>query len=149
MDYAFIDKYFAKQKAFAQSLAEKYPIFFGVARMPIEKDIPFMPIQLSIDVGEGWYPVVEEASAAIEKLNQETPNLEIQAHQIKEKFGGLRIYTNYTNDAVEEIITAAENKASVTCENCGAPAALRDDGWLSTLCDECNTKRLARKFGED
>jgi hypothetical protein len=142
----FYDKYFEKQKLFAQSLAEKYPIFFGIARMPIEKGIPFNPIQLSIDVDAGWWKIVEEASAAIEKLNQETPNMEIQATQIKEKFGGLRIYTNYTTDEVEAIIEEAEKKAAVTCETCGGPGSLKGGSWLYTLCDECFAKRQTRTF---
>lgn len=64
---------------------------------------------------------------------------EIKFIQIKEKFGGLRIYARNisadTSDRVNEIITLATNKSLITCDVCGKTGKLRNDnGWLRTRC---------------
>jgi len=66
--------------------------------------------------------------------------------QIKEKFGGLRIYVN-SSDLMEEdykkvmkIIRNAEDKSYKTCETCGKEGRLRRKGWMTVECDECNKK---------
>jgi hypothetical protein len=55
--------------------------------------------------------------------------------QVKEKFGGLRIYVNHADDAIRQRIEAAEQESFHTCEICGQPGKLREDA-LMTLCDE-------------
>lgn len=64
-----------------------------------------------------------------------------RAAQIKEKFGTLRFYMTHYTDKIDEIIKEAEKKSRITCEYCGKPGELRDDGWLFTLCDECEKER--------
>ena len=69
--------------------------------------------------------------------------------QVKEKFGGLRIYLDYYdsenphNVALGIAITNyAEWKAALICETCGKYGKLRKDKrWVLTLCDACNEKR--------
>ena len=68
----------------------------------------------------------------------------ITASQVKEKFGGLRFYTNGYNEAVSAMISMAESMSYRTCEVCGNPGRSNNYGWISTLCD---THRLER--GED
>lgn len=60
--------------------------------------------------------------------------------QIKEKFGGLRIYATVFKDSQSECISLTEEIASVTCEDCGARGTLRSGNWLRTLCDTHNTE---------
>ena len=43
---------------------------------------------LGLGVGEGWQPLIDELLCKLQALN--VPNLQII--QIKEKFGGLRVY---------------------------------------------------------
>jgi hypothetical protein len=57
--------------------------------------------------------------------------------QIKEKFGGLRVYLNGETPEMTAAIIEAERKSFETCEQCGAPGKLRRGGWISTLCDIC------------
>lgn len=83
--------------------------------------------------------------------------------QVKEKFGGLRIYYNLgeqpdyrpledidaTIDAEEilwnelvKIVSKAEKESFKTCQDCGQPGQLlNNSGWLMTLCPECFEKR--------
>ena len=49
--------------------------------------------------------------------------------QVKEKFGGLRVYMNQTTPGIDEAIDAATEQASTTCEKCGKKGSLREHGW--------------------
>ena len=62
--------------------------------------------------------------------------------QIKEKFGGLRVYIGYGSPQVFGRIEAAELESLRTCENCGEPGKLRKElDWLKTYCDRCAEER--------
>lgn len=55
--------------------------------------------------------------------------------QIKEKFGGLRIYTNGVDTEYDNYVEFAESMSYRCCEVCGAPGKPRNTGWTKTLCD--------------
>lgn len=65
--------------------------------------------------------------------------------QIKEKFGGLRFYTNglpsQIYDEIKGIIEMGESMSFHICEECGNKGRPNNDGWITTLCDECRGKR--------
>lgn len=86
-------------------------------------------------VGEGWWKILQ---ALHDGLTRESPNY--QASQVKEKFGGLRVYlVTYPTDEMARLIVEAEDWAATTCESCGEPGSLRTDRrWRKTLCDACN-----------
>lgn len=90
---------------------------------------------------DGWFKIVDELSAKLAKLG-------VQVVQVKEKFGGLRVYLDVTAPGAYELIHEAEQKSFVTCEFCGEPGKLGKSGyWQSTLCDkhrEEENKRRAR-----
>lgn len=91
------------------------------------------------ECGPGWHPLIKDALTKLEALD--IPNLAVL--QVKEKFGGLRIYLSSDNDETEAIIRAAEQEASETCEGCGSKenVELRGGGWLRTLCVQCEENR--------
>lgn len=60
----------------------------------------------------------------------------IEAVQVKEKFGTLRFYTNYSDEYIDGAISMAEHMSSITCETCGKPGELQGKGWLYTACEE-------------
>jgi hypothetical protein len=107
--------------------------------------------------GNGWYDIIDRLSARLEPLGT------VEAAQVKEKFGALRFYLDYTSPMDEEqrkevfkIVGEAEAESERTCEDCGKPAKLRSiDYWLTTLCEDCLgaaiTRRRLRleKFMED
>lgn len=64
------------------------------------------------------------------------------AVQIKEKFGGLRIYMAGNIEGMFDIIDKAERKSYKICEFCGAPGKTRDGSWIFTLCDKCNEENV-------
>lgn len=57
--------------------------------------------------------------------------------QIKEKYGTLRWYGNFTTEKLEKILRKYENLSEKTCIICGAPATKYTINWISPYCDEC------------
>jgi len=82
----------------------------------------------------GWKEIIIELTNKLEKID---PDFKI--HQIKEKFGGLRVYVEIkkSTDAYE-LINIAEQKSLSTCMLCGEKGSRRktSSGWIATFCDE-------------
>ena len=59
--------------------------------------------------------------------------------QLKEKYGGLRLYDNgyKSGSKVPDIISKYENISLRTCIICGEPATRITTGWISPFCDKC------------
>lgn len=62
---------------------------------------------------------------------------QVEAVQVKEKFGGLRFYIAGGNEKIDDLISFAESMSECTCEQCGRPGEQNKGGWISTLCGEC------------
>jgi hypothetical protein len=64
----------------------------------------------------------------------------IMIHDIKEKFGGIRIYGGF-NDEIYKIIEELEERLDKTCQECGKYSedvgSVKRGGWYSTECSEC------------
>lgn len=92
-------------------------------------------------VGSGWKHILELVYAG----KGLTPSVNIV--QVKEKFGGLRIYFD-SEDMDEyrrfgELVTLAEYMSARTCEYCGASGKIRRDlAWLKCLCKEHYEEKL-------
>lgn len=100
-------------------------------------------------VGVGWYQLVAEVLQPIEdengRLTWDAPDPScvklIEVAQIKEKFGGLRLYVDNAPVWVNELVSKAEAKAWTICCNCGESGAIKPSNyWLETLCERCNAK---------
>ena len=97
-----------------------------------------------------WYPIVDWVFDTLRKFTSTVVIL-----QVKEKFGGLRIYWSCdeadSNKSwwIHKIVTIAEDMGSVTCEHCGKycidEVKERDTGWIMTLCNECYQKVKDRR----
>lgn len=84
------------------------------------------PRFLGLGIPRGWRKLVEEFMDSV-------AGTEFQAIQIKEKFGGLRIYGS---GLVTAEYDKAAVKASYTCATCGEEGKLRSTNWLAVLCDK-------------
>jgi hypothetical protein len=118
-----------------------------------------------LGVGAGWYNILDvlfgmlsyDVDRARRELNYAMENptskyikpiIELEANlakaleelptivQIKEKFGGLRFYTDGGTKIHQAYIDFAAGMAAQTCEVCGSPGSLRDSSWMKTLCDK-------------
>lgn len=91
------------------------------------------------EVGDGWYELIrelcEELKEMLPDIQQDPEYGEFEVLQVKEKFGGLRFYTNWATEEMYEKISDAEGKSFKICEECGQPAQVRVGGWIRTLCD--------------
>ncbi len=86
----------------------------------------------SFDSPTGWRPIVEQACAALAEFE------DVRLAQVKEKFGGLRVYYDgNVSDRAREIVHSIEEQSFKTCEECGAPGKLSHvNYWSRTVCDE-------------
>ena len=62
---------------------------------------------------------------------------QVEATQVKEKYGGLCFYVNNYNDVIDAYISFAESMSYCVCEKCGKSGKPNDGGWIITLCDDC------------
>lgn len=84
------------------------------------------PQFLGLGIPRGWRPLVEGFMDSV-------AGTDFKAVQIKEKFGGLRIYGN---GPVTAQYSKAIEKASHTCAICGEEGELRNTSWMTVLCDK-------------
>lgn len=112
-------------------LVDKHPSLFS----PDHKGRRF-----SFWCDEGWFNIISSALQCIEERLKRVKNADVDFKfaQIKEKFGGLRIYTDgYSDDHIHGIIDMAEAMSYKTCEVTGKPGFLCKKGtWVKTLCLE-------------
>jgi len=103
-------------------LVEDYPGAFDAARY--------------VDVGIGWLPLVR---AFVEEAQPHDPSLSV--HEIKEKWGTMRIWCDTPVLDARLAKGKAEIKSGMTCEVCGSEGWLRRPpagrwAWWRTLCPE-------------
>lgn len=97
------------------------------------------PISFGFECGDGWFKIINNLIKKIDKLDV---NNEVRIFQIKEKFGGLRVYVEGgLTDEMYDLIEKAETKSYKTCENCGKPGKPNKFGWISTLCEDCRKSK--------
>lgn len=72
--------------------------------------------------------------------------------QIKEKYGGLRWYSNWETDDVSKIVEKYGYISEHTCIVCGKPADYMTTGYILPYCENCipkKQKETAEKFYYD
>ncbi len=123
-------------------LWEKYPSLFK------QKDLPAHKTAMcwGLDVGDGWFGLIDTACSLIQEHIDRTPEChQVEFTQVKEKFGGLRMYTIGGDDFTEGVISMASSMSYCICEDCGLPGSETDTGWVLTLCESCKSERESRK----
>jgi hypothetical protein len=131
-------------------LFEKYPnLFSNRTKTPMESCMSW-----GCEVGNGWHKILsslcwmikqhEENIEARKKYNPDNTTLieyfPVKFDQIKEKYGGLRVYFSGGDDYVEGLVSMAESFSYQICEVCGNKGEPNKGGWISTLCKECRSK---------
>lgn len=96
------------------------------------------PYDFSADVHDGWVPLLQGAFRKIAELyvEQGVDLTKLWVLQIKEKFGTLRLYADFSVEGADAVVRQAERNSGTICEFCGAQGELRTDiGWIKTLCE--------------
>lgn len=104
------------------------------------------PFELfDVECGKGWYPLIEPIFNYIEEYNKDKKEEDkIEILQVKEKFGGLRFYTNFYTDDLRKLIREAESKSYTTCELCGTTDNIGyTSGYILTICEDCHKKQMS------
>lgn len=121
------------------ALYKKYPKIFVQRHLNITQSC--MP--WGICCGDGWYPLLNTLCALIQHRCdcKELNCQQVEASQVKEKFGTLRFYVNGGDDMISAYIGFAEYMSGTICEVCGATLGVEQTkGWISTLCKPCLEK---------
>lgn len=120
---------------YTRSLIIEFPQLFRHARPGSNSTMIY-----GIAIGNGWYDILYQLCVGIQRRAVEHRVEPPAFDQIKEKFGGLRVHMFGSKD-YRDLIELAEKQAWKTCEHCGAPGTLRQEGWHHVSCDRCETDR--------
>lgn len=108
----------------------------------------------TLSCGLGWKDIIFKLVDELDKLwdgYQGKKGADCwKIKQMKEKFGGLRFYVRYPEDSGEDAkarydasfdaVAKAEAEAWKTCERCGKPGKTTGQGYIATVCEECEKR---------
>jgi len=135
-------------------LYEKYPDLFSNRNKSCMESC----MCWGCEVGNGWYELLSSVCWRIfqheeniedrkriladqpEKIKEELAYSHVKFDQVKEKYGGLRIYYSGGDDYVDGVVGMAEEYSYKVCEVCGNAGKPNKDGWITTLCESCRNK---------
>lgn len=117
-----------------KEIFERFPKIFAQRHLPARESA----MCFGFEHDDGWYQLIWDLCEELEATGED-----VQAVQVKEKFGTLRFYTNKYTEQSEAIIRKYEQLSATTCEGCGdtSTAHPRGHGWVRTECDGCHAKR--------
>lgn len=139
-----------------KKLLEKYP--FLVLRNSMTGEIiaqnnsEHFHIEFKDDIPQGWWKAfgiayLDDFKEMLDKHNMNYDK--VMFFQVKEKYGGLRVYHNGMPEEWDAHEHAWEYISEHTCVKCGKfPVPMRNDGWLSPWCDECFKEQVNNKDEE-
>jgi hypothetical protein len=121
-------------KKLEKLLINKYPKFFR----DMYGDMTKTCMHWGCDVGAGWFGIIDRTCKKIKKIVKSNPQFDFYFLQVKEKFGGLRLYSTGGNLEIGKLIQQAEDESYKTCEECGTKKDVLSEGsWIRTLCSSC------------
>lgn len=108
---------------------------------------------LYAEISEGWEGLVEDFVEEISEASRDFKQGAVTISQIKEKFGGMRIYVDYDLPSeqisdLEKIVIKYEKFSWRTCEVCSACDIVlhkRYAYWEQVICEECYQKANGEK----
>jgi hypothetical protein len=106
-----------------------------------------------LENNSGWAGLVRPFLHKVEKYNKDEINFidglfdhRVTISQIKEKYGGLRIY-HYGPEEFHTYSNMCEKASYHICEHCGSPfhVGMYQGGWIETVCINC--AKADNKYG--
>lgn len=122
-------------------LLEKYPkIFIQHSLSPQKTAMCWL-----FECGDGWFWLIKHLCAQLQWDIDRNEYPQIEATQVKEKFGSLRFYVNNSNNEQSAMITLSERLSEFICEDCGSTDNVTQTrGYIRSLCKKCqNLKSFA------
>jgi hypothetical protein len=117
-----------------ETLFQMFPRLYRGRGKPVTESL----MCFGFECGDGWFSLIRDLSAAIERACDEDRTVVPEVVQVKEKYGGLRVYIYGGSDRVYQLIDRAEEDSLRICEQCGLEGVLCVDGggWYRTVCAE-------------
>lgn len=117
-------------------LVKKYPKIFSEYRGDPQKTC----MAFGMECGDGWYWLIDSLCESMQGYINANKKPQVVAAQVKEKFGGLRFYTDGSNELIEGMIWLAEHQSYKICEDCGSTEEVSQSkgSWIYTKCKECS-----------
>ena len=128
-------------KELQDKLFNKYPKIFR------QKDLSKQETCMcwGIECGDGLYWLIDQLCSNLQ-FNTDKNNSganegnypQIEATQVKEKFGGLCFYVQSATDKQYAMISFAQNLSYDICHKCGTTKHVgHTQGWIYTECKDC------------
>lgn len=128
-------------------LYEKYPeLFSNKDKNPMESCMAWC-----CEIGNGWNDILSSLCWMIKQhednkrwqtewKQKEDPEYKsdyypVKFDQIKEKYGGLRVYFSGGDDYIEGLVSMAEAISYKICDVCGNKGEANKSGWISVRCE--------------
>ena len=126
-----------------KKLYKKYPKLFS-ERNKSRRETAFY----GIACGDGWFWLIDQLCSSIQSYIDNSPRDQTVVAQLKEKFGGLRFYVNYSDTNISGMIWLAEEMSYNICEVCGSTKDVSSTtGWVKVRCKTCMDKEEKLKNG--
>jgi len=104
----------------SQALCKQFPSLFS-------KPVTFY-------CGEGWCGLLQKLCFDI-AAHATAAGIRPTVVSVQEKYGSLRVEISPEDAHIQRLLQAAEDASEKTCDVCGEPGALLDDGvWVKTRC---------------
>jgi hypothetical protein len=99
-----------------------------------------------VRVEPGWFRLIEELLREMKSRE-----MELVIHQIKEKFGCIRIYISFNdNPEIYDLIDEYSEKSRRICERCGSQDGMTEHLFsgklIKTFCTDCKDLYLKEGF---
>lgn len=121
-----------------KTLYEKYPKIFAQHKLTIQQSC--MP--WGFECGDGWFDLIERLCDSLQFHTDKNNYPQVEATQVKEKFGTLSFYTSGADEYLSGYINFAESMSATICETCGSNQNVtQTKGWIKTICKECLDKK--------
>jgi len=116
-------------------LLQKYPKIFRQKNLSMKETC----MCWGIATPDSWYDILDNLCNVIQKKVNEKGYHQVEATQVKEKFGYLRFYTNFCYDDIEDEINKAERETKEICALCGSKENIKcpKGWWIIYLCHLC------------
>jgi hypothetical protein len=116
------------KKEHTEKLLADFPDLYAQYNLPMNQTC----MCWGFECGDGWFDLIYRLSEKLAEIG------DVQACQVKEKYGTLRFYVDAVNreqgNQIDELIDQAEEESANTCDICGLPGELNGGGWLTTRC---------------
>jgi|SRR3989339_170492 len=125
------------KKELQNKLFKKYPKIF------VQKDLSPKETLMcfGISCGDGWFWLLDQLCSCLQFHVDRNHYPQVEATQVKEKFGGLCFYTQSRNDYLRGYINFAEHLSLSICESCGTTTdVIQTEGCIRTICPGCLAK---------